>query len=212
MGATPAVGHTAAVLVHPLLRRSSLAVAALGQGPPQLLRDLNATGFPFENLVVRDLRIYAQKLGGQVHHWRDQNQHEVDVVVTLPDGRWAAFEVKLNAADTDRAATSLMSFARKVDQGKAGPAAALGVITPTVFTYRRPTASRCFPSARSGLSHHPITHLRRRVREGLVSRPTGARRHHPRRGSPARCGPGIPARSTPAPGRATVGPSPRSRR
>ena len=77
---------------------SSLAVAALGQGPPQLLRDLTATGFPFENLVVRNLRIYAQKLGGQVHHWRDQNQHEVDVVVTLPDGRWGAFEVKLNAA------------------------------------------------------------------------------------------------------------------
>ena len=73
----------------------SLAVAALGQGPTQLLGDLNATGFFFENLVVRDVRIYAQKLGGQVHHWRDQNQNEVDVVVTLPDGRWGAFEVKI---------------------------------------------------------------------------------------------------------------------
>ena len=138
--ATPLQSSSTRYFVDP-----SLAVAALGQGPPQLLRDLNATGFLFENLVVRDLRIYAQKLGGQVHHWRDQNQHEVDVVVTLPDGRWGAFEVKLNAADTDRAAASLLSFATKVDQGKAGPPAALGVITPTGFAYRRPDGVAVLP-------------------------------------------------------------------
>lgn len=123
----------------------SLAVAALGQGPNQLLGDLNATGFFFENLVVRDVRIYAQKLGGQVHHWRDQNQNEVDVVVTLPDGRWGAFEVKMNPADTDKAAASLLSFAEKVDQGKAGPPAALGVITSTGFAYRRPDGVTVLP-------------------------------------------------------------------
>lgn len=115
----------------------SLAVAALGQGPAQLLGELNATGFLFENLVLRDVRIYAQRLGGQVHHWRDQNQNEVDVVVTLPDGRWGAFEVKMNPADTDKAAASLLTFAEKVDQGKAGPPAALGVLTSTGFAYRR---------------------------------------------------------------------------
>ncbi|MGH8940343.1 MAG: DUF4143 domain-containing protein, partial [Actinomycetes bacterium] len=107
------------------------------QGPTQLLGDLNATGLFFENLVVRDVRIYAQKLGGQVHHWRDQNQNEVDVVVTLPDGRWGAVEVKMNPADADKAAASLLSFAEKVDQSKAGPPAALGVITSTGFAYRR---------------------------------------------------------------------------
>ena len=123
----------------------SLAVAALGQGPTQLLGDLNATGFFFENLVVRDVRIYAQRLGGQVHHWRDQNQNEVDVVVTLPDGRWGAFEVKMNPADTDKAAASLLSFAEKVDQGKAGPPAALGVITSTGFAYRRPDGVTVLP-------------------------------------------------------------------
>lgn len=115
----------------------SIAVAALGQGPTQLLSDLNATGFMFENLVVRDVRIYAQRLGGQVHHWRDQNQHEIDIVVTLPDGRWGAFEVKLNPADIDRAAASLSSFAAKVDQGRTGAPVALGVITSTGFAYRR---------------------------------------------------------------------------
>jgi predicted AAA+ superfamily ATPase len=123
----------------------SLAVAALGQGPAQLLGDFNATGFFFENLVVRDVRIYAQRLGGQVHHWRDQNQHEVDVVVTLPDGRWGAFEVKMNPADADRAAASLRSFAEKVDQQQAGPPAALGVITSTGFAYRRPDGVSVLP-------------------------------------------------------------------
>jgi hypothetical protein len=68
---------------------------------------------------VRDIRIYAQGVGGQVHHWRDQN--EIDIIVTLPDGRWGAFEVKMNPVDADKAATSLLSFAEKVDHGKAGP-------------------------------------------------------------------------------------------
>ncbi len=138
--ATPLQSSPARYFVDP-----SLAVAALGQGPTQLLGDLNATGFFFENLVVRDVRIYAQKLGGQIHHWRDQNQHEVDAVVSLPDGRWGAFEVKMNPADTDKAAVSLLSFAKKVDQGKAGPPAALGVITSTGFAYRRPDGVTVLP-------------------------------------------------------------------
>ena len=123
----------------------SLAVAALGQGPAQLLADLGATGFFFENLAVRDVRVYVQRLGGQVHHWRDQNQHEVDIVVTLPDGRWGAFEVKMNPSDCDKAAASLLSFAQKVDQQQSGPPAALGVITSTGFTYRRPDGVRVLP-------------------------------------------------------------------
>ena len=123
----------------------SLAVAALGQGPAQLLGDLNATGFFFENLAVRDIRIYAQRQGGQIHHWRDQNQNEVDVVITLPDGRWAAFEVKMNPSDTDKAAAFLLAFAEKVDQGKAGPPVALGVITSTGFAYRRPDGVNVLP-------------------------------------------------------------------
>jgi predicted AAA+ superfamily ATPase len=94
---------------------------------------------------VRDVRIYAQKLGGQVHHWRDQNQNEVDVVVTLPDGRWGAFEVKMNPADADKAAAALLSFAEKVHQGKVGAPATLGVITSTGFAYRRPDGVAVLP-------------------------------------------------------------------
>lgn len=123
----------------------SLAVAALGQGPTQLLGDLNATGFLFENLVVRDVRTYAQRLDGSVHHWRDQNQNEVDVVITLPDGRWGAFEVKMNPADSDKAAANLLSFAEKVDHSKVGRPTALGVITSTGFAYRRPDGVTVLP-------------------------------------------------------------------
>ena len=158
LGAAHALGHPAAVVTHPLLRRPPLPVAALGQGPTQLLADFNATGFFFENLVVRDVRIYAQQLGGRVHHWRDQNQNEVDAVVTLPDGRWGAFEVKMNPADMDKAAASLLSFADKVDQGKAGPPAALGVITPTGFAYRRGDDVTVLPHRHPRpLTHHPIS-------------------------------------------------------
>lgn len=138
--ATPLQSSSTRYFVDP-----SLAVAALGQGPTQLLADLNATGYFFENLVVRDVRIYAQSLGGRVHHWRDQNQNEVDIVVTLPDGRWGAFEVKLNPADADKAAAGLLSFADKVDQGKAGAPATLGVITSTGFAYRRPDGVTVLP-------------------------------------------------------------------
>lgn len=128
----------------------SLAVAALGQGPAQLLQDLNATGFLFENLVVRDIRVYAQLAGGQVHHWRDANQAEVDIVTTLPDGRWGAFEIKMNPADVDKAAGNLLRFAAKVDQEKAGRPAVLGVITSTGFAYRRPDSIMVLPIATLG--------------------------------------------------------------
>ncbi|MGL4744083.1 MAG: ATP-binding protein [Dermatophilaceae bacterium] len=107
----------------------SLGVAALGVGPEQLLQDLNATGFHFEALAVRDLRTYAQPLGGQLAHWRDNNQHEVDIVITLDDGRWAALEVKMNPDAVDTAAGSLLRFKNKVDTSRAGEPSFLGVVT-----------------------------------------------------------------------------------
>lgn len=67
----------------------SLAVAALGGSPQKLLADLNLLGFLFESLVVRDLRIHAQTLGGQVLHFRDNKGLEADAIVALDDGRGA---------------------------------------------------------------------------------------------------------------------------
>lgn len=115
----------------------SLAVAAMGASPATLLKDLNTLGFLFESLVVRDLRVYAQSLDGVVKHYRDDAGVEVDAVVELRDGSWAAFEIKLGEARTDEGASSLLKFAAKVDTTKSGIPRALVVITTGQFAYTR---------------------------------------------------------------------------
>lgn len=123
----------------------SLAAAALNAGPERLLKDMNWTGFLFESLVVRDLRVYAQPLRGRVFHFRDAKGLEADAVVQLQDGRWAAFEVKMGASRIDEGAASLLRFAERVDSSKSGMATALGVITATGFGYRRPDGVHVIP-------------------------------------------------------------------
>lgn len=115
----------------------ALAVAALRASPARLLADLRWFGLLFESMVVRDLRVYAEALGGSVFHYRDGSGLEVDVIVELGDGHWAAFEVKLGAtkAIVDAAASNLIALRTKVD---APPPVALGVITGTGYgTVRR---------------------------------------------------------------------------
>ena len=112
----------------------SLAVAALGAGPGALLKDLNYLGHLFESLVVRDLRILSQPLGGKVLHYSDNKGGEADAVVELPDGRWAAIEVKLGAAAVDHGATSLLRMSKLIEG--TGPAF-LAVVTGTGIAYTR---------------------------------------------------------------------------
>ena len=123
----------------------SLAVAALRATPERLLADPNLAGLLFESLVVRDLRIYAQPLGGQVLHYRDNTGLEIDVIVETPDGRWGAFEVKLGTARIDEAATALTRMVDKIDTSRAGPPAVLGVIVGTGYGYRRPDGVAVIP-------------------------------------------------------------------
>lgn len=73
----------------------SIATAALGAGPDDLINDLNTMGLLFETMCVRDLRVYAQALGGQVYHYRDSNGLECDAVVHLRNGSYGLVEVKL---------------------------------------------------------------------------------------------------------------------
>lgn len=123
----------------------SLAVAALNANPSRLLADLNLLGLLFESLVVRDLRIYAQGLDGQVRHYRDSNGLEVDAIVETDAGQWAAFEVKLSPASVDAGAASLLKFAAGIDTVKCGPPAALTVITGTGYGYVRPDGIAVIP-------------------------------------------------------------------
>lgn len=115
----------------------SLAVAALGASPATLLSDLSTLGFLFESLVIRDLRVFAQSLGGTVKHYRDASGLEVDAIVALRDGSWAAIKIKLGDNRVDEGATSLLRFADKVDTSQVGAPRFLAVITTTKFAYRR---------------------------------------------------------------------------
>lgn len=116
----------------------SIGVAALGVGTAELLVDLEAAGFHFESLGLRDLRIYSQPLGATLSSWRDtQLNQEIDAILELPSGRWAGFEFKLGEAQADAAAESLLRMASKVDRVKHGEPAALVVVTGGRFAYRR---------------------------------------------------------------------------
>ncbi len=115
----------------------SIATAVMGVGPEGVLMDFNTFGFLFESLCTRDLRVYAQALDGTVSHYRDKNGLEADLVVSLPDGRWAPVEVKLGEGQIDEAAAHLRKLQSLVDPVRTGPPAFAMVLTGTPFAYRR---------------------------------------------------------------------------
>jgi uncharacterized protein len=123
----------------------SLAVAALRADPAALMRDLNLLGFLFESLVVRDLRIYAQPIRGEVKHYRDSSGLEVDAIVESAEG-WGAFEVKLGSGNAiDDAATSLLKFAETIDTSKSGEPRVLAVVVATGYGYTRADGVQVVP-------------------------------------------------------------------
>jgi predicted AAA+ superfamily ATPase len=129
----------------------SLAVAALRATPGRLLGDLNYLGHLFESLVVRDLRIYAQALDGEVMQYHDAKNLEADAIVQLADGRWAAFEVKIGGAEAiDEGAANIRRFAEKVDTSRSGEPACLGVITTGGYGYRRDDGVQVIPISAFG--------------------------------------------------------------
>ena len=73
----------------------SIGTAVLGLGPKDLINDLNTMGLFFETLCVRDLRIFADALDGQVFHYRDKSGLECDAVIHLRNGRYGLVEIKL---------------------------------------------------------------------------------------------------------------------
>lgn len=73
----------------------SIGCASLGLGPKDLINDLETMGLLFENLCVRDLRIYADVIDGQVYHYRDKNNLECDAVIHLRNGSYGLVEIKL---------------------------------------------------------------------------------------------------------------------
>lgn len=115
----------------------SVATAVLGATPRRLLNDFRSFGSFFESLCVRDVRVYAQTLDGEVRHYRDQTGLEADMIVALKDGRWGAVEVKLGAGDIDSAAVGLKKLSAKVDVGRMGHPSFLMILTGTDLGYTR---------------------------------------------------------------------------
>ena len=114
----------------------SLATAVLNVDRARLLDEIEWMGLLFESLVVRDLRVYVATLGGQVFHYRDSNGLEADAIIELPDGKWAAFEIKLGSSSpvVDGAAANLLKLKSTVESEPV----ALAVITGTGFSFTRP--------------------------------------------------------------------------
>lgn len=116
----------------------SLAVAALGASPTTLLgTQIKLLGFLFENLAVRDLRVYMQSLGGAVYQYRDDAGVEVDAILELGNNSWAAIEVKLGSGQIDEAAKVLLKFKAKIDVQACGEPAFMAVLTATGPCYVR---------------------------------------------------------------------------
>lgn len=118
----------------------SIAAAALGIGPGDLLQDLNTMGLLFETLAVRDLRVYAEPIDGEVYHFRDKNGLECDAVVHLRDGRYGLVEIKLGGENLiDEGAKNLLILQKKIDTDKMKAPSFLMVLTAIgLYPYRRP--------------------------------------------------------------------------
>lgn len=96
---------------------TSIACRALGAGPEDLLKDLESFGLFFEDMAVRDLRIYSDVLGGEVRHYRDNAGLECDAVIHLENGSWGAVEIKLGGDDLIEAgASSLKLLKAKIEE------------------------------------------------------------------------------------------------
>lgn len=117
----------------------SIAVAALGIGPKDLIDDLNTFGLLFETMCVRDLRVYADALGGTVYHYRDKNGLECDTVVHLRNGDYGLIEIKLGGDNLiEEGATSLKTLASKIDTDKMkAPSFMMVLVGIGSFAYQR---------------------------------------------------------------------------
>jgi len=130
---TPTLRSRARVRTSPKLHLvdPALAAAALGAGPRHLLGDLATLGVLFESAVIHDLTVLASAMDGDVRHYRDSNAKEIDAIITLPDGRWGAVEVKLSGTQLPYAVKSLNDVIAQIDTELVGEPAFRLVVTGT---------------------------------------------------------------------------------
>lgn len=117
----------------------SIATASLGMGPEDLIKDLNTMGLFFETMCVRDLRVYAESIDGEVYHYRDKSGLECDTIVHLRNGSFGLIEIKLGGDKLiEEGAENLKTFSNKIDTNKMKAPSFLMVLTGTgKYAYRR---------------------------------------------------------------------------
>lgn len=127
----------------------SIATAILDANPNDLMQDLSTFGLLFENLVIRDLKIYTQSLDGNVYNYRDKSGLEADAVIHLNDGRWGLIEIKLGGETLiNEGALTLTKLKEVIDQDKMNKPAFLAIITATdSFAYQREDGIYVIPIA-----------------------------------------------------------------
>ena len=114
----------------------SIATAALGATTQRLFNDFCTFGLLFESLCIRDLRIYADSIDGNVYHYRDAKGIEVDAIIQLRDGQWGAVEIKMGAGDIEAAAEKLIKFSDNIDTEKSLKPSFLMVLTATEYAFQ----------------------------------------------------------------------------
>ena len=115
----------------------SIVTATLNLKRDDLVNDLRFMGFIFENMCMRDLKIYADAIDARLSYYRDKNDFEVDCILETANGKWGAIEIKLGAGEIPSAVNNLTKFRDKVDTDKYGEPAFLMVLTGADYSYRR---------------------------------------------------------------------------
>ena len=117
----------------------SIGTAVLRLGPKDLLNDLQTFGLFFEDLVVRDLRVYAEALDGELYHYRDSSGLECDTVLHRHDGSYALLEVKIGGEERiNEGAANLLALANNIDTNKMPAPSFMAVIIGVgKYAYRR---------------------------------------------------------------------------
>ena len=117
----------------------SIAAAAMGIGPQDLVNDLQTFGLLFENMAVRDLRVYADALDGGIYHYRDSSGLECDAVLHRRNGDYGLIEIKLGGMDNvEKAANSLLELAGKIDTTRMhAPSFSMVLTAVGKFAYQR---------------------------------------------------------------------------
>lgn len=129
----------------------SIATASLGIGPQDLLDDLQTMGLFFENLCIRDLRVFAEALDGIVYHYRDKTDLECDAVIHLRNGSFGLVEVKLGGSAIDTAAGNLLKLQERLDTNRMKHPSFLMILTGTKYAYTRKDGVHVVPIGCLGL-------------------------------------------------------------